>query len=81
MEAIRACRVDDPGYEDTLPIIAVPCLVLAGDRDPIYATAKEHAAKIPNAQFVTIPGLNHAETVFHGDLMVPYIAEFLRNVT
>jgi pimeloyl-ACP methyl ester carboxylesterase len=25
MEAIRASRVDDPGYEDILPTIAVPC--------------------------------------------------------
>jgi pimeloyl-ACP methyl ester carboxylesterase len=35
MEALRASRVDDPGYEGILPNIAVPCLLFAGDKDPI----------------------------------------------
>ena len=80
MEAIRASRVDDPAYEDILPTIAVPCLLLAGDKDPIYLTAQAHAAKIPNARFVTIPGLNHAGTLFRSDLVVPRITQFLRDV-
>jgi pimeloyl-ACP methyl ester carboxylesterase len=80
MGAIRASRVDDPGYEDTLAAIAVPCLVLAGDADRIYPTAKAHAEKIPNATFVTIPGQNHAGTLFRSDLVVPHIMQFLRAV-
>jgi pimeloyl-ACP methyl ester carboxylesterase len=80
MEAIRASRVDDPGYEDILPTIAVPCLLLAGDKDPIYPTAQAHALTIPSARFVTIAGLNHAETFFRGDLMVPHIKQFLSGV-
>jgi pimeloyl-ACP methyl ester carboxylesterase len=80
MEAIRASRVDDPRYEDILPTIAVPCLLLAGDRDPIYPTVKAHAAKIPNAKFVTIPGQNHVGTLFQSDLMVSYVTQFLRGV-
>jgi pimeloyl-ACP methyl ester carboxylesterase len=80
LEALRASRVDDPGYEDTLPTIAVPCLVLAGDTDPDYPTAKVHAAKIANAKFVTIPGQNHVGTLFRSDLMVPHIMQFLRGV-
>jgi pimeloyl-ACP methyl ester carboxylesterase len=79
MEAIRASRVDDPGYEDILPTIAVPCLVLSGDTDPIYPTAKAHAAKIPNAKFVTVPGHNHVGTLFRSDLIVPHIAQFLHS--
>jgi pimeloyl-ACP methyl ester carboxylesterase len=80
MEAIRASRVDDPGYEDILPTIAVPCLMLAGDADPIYPIVKEHTARIPNAKLVTIPGLNHAGTLFRCDLMVPHMTQFLRGV-
>lgn len=78
MEALRASRVDDSGYEEILPTISVPCLMLAGDGDPIYPTAKEHTAKIPYAKLVTIPGLNHAGTFFQSDLVVPHITQFLR---
>jgi pimeloyl-ACP methyl ester carboxylesterase len=80
LEALRASRVDDPGYEDILPTIAVPCLVLAGDTDPDYPTAKAHAEKIPNARFVTIPGQNHVGTLFRSDLMVSHIMQFIRGV-
>jgi pimeloyl-ACP methyl ester carboxylesterase len=80
MEALRASRVDDPGYEDTLPTIGAPCLVLVGDADPIYPTAKAHAEKIPKATFVTIPGQNHAGTFFRSDLMVSHIMQFLPGV-
>lgn len=80
MEAMRASRVDDPGYENILPTIDVPCLLLAGDTDPIYSTAKAHAGKIPNARFVTISGQNHAGTFFRSDLTVPHIMQFLRGV-
>ena len=80
MEAIRASRIDDPGYEDILPTIAVPCLLLAGKTDPIYPAVKAHAAKIPNAKFVTIPGHNHAGTLFRSELTVPYITQFLPGV-
>jgi len=58
----------------------VPCLLLAGDTDPIYPTAKAHAAKIPNAKFVTISGQNHVGTFFRSDLMVSHIKQFLRGI-
>ena len=80
MEAIRASRVDDPGYEHTLSAIAVPCLVVAGDGDPIYPMAKAHAEKIPNATFVTISSQNHVGTLFQSDLVVSHIMQFLRGV-
>ncbi len=80
MEAMRASRVDDPGYENILPSIHVPCLLLTGDTDPIYSTANAHAAKIPNAKFVTIPGQNHVGAFFQSDLMVAHIMQFLRGV-
>jgi pimeloyl-ACP methyl ester carboxylesterase len=81
MEALRASRVDDPGYEDTLPTIAVPFLILAGDADPVYAAAKANAMKIPNARFVTISGRNHAATYLESNLVVSHIIEFLREIT
>jgi pimeloyl-ACP methyl ester carboxylesterase len=78
MDAIRAAIADDPGYEDILPAIKVPTLLIAGDVDPVYAATEAAAAKIPNARFVPLPGLSHVGALFRSDLMVPHIAGFLR---
>jgi pimeloyl-ACP methyl ester carboxylesterase len=78
MEALRASRVDDPGYEDILPTIAVPCLLLLGEADGSYKSAKTAAALIPGARFVSLPDLNHTATLLRSDLMVPHITQFLR---
>lgn len=80
MGAIRAAVADDPGYEDILPTIAVPSLLLAGDKDPIYPMVRANAARIPHAQFITIPGENHAGALFRSDLMVSHITQFLRGL-
>jgi pimeloyl-ACP methyl ester carboxylesterase len=80
LEAMRAAPVDDPGHENILPTVDVPCLLLAGDIDPTYPTAKAQAAKIPNASFVTIPGQNHAGTFLRSDLVIPHIVQFLRGI-
>ena len=79
IEAIRACRVDDPGYLDILPTMSMPCLLLAGEADRSYQATKAAAARMPGARFVSIPGLNHVETLFRSDLVVPYVVEFLRS--
>ena len=78
IEAIRACRADDPGYEDILPIMNMPCLLFAGDADAVYPKIKAAVAQMPNATFFSLPGLVHAETLFRSDLVLPYVTEFLR---
>lgn len=77
VEAIRASRVDDPGYEDILPTMKMSCLLYAGDADRVCPLAKAAAARIPTAQFISFPGLVHAETFFRGDLVLPHLSAFL----
>ena len=81
MEVIRACLVNDPGYEDILPTMIMPCLLFEGDADAGYPKIKATATQIPNVTFVILPGLSHAGTLFRSDLVLPHVTEFLRTAT
>jgi pimeloyl-ACP methyl ester carboxylesterase len=81
IEAIRASRGDDPGYLDMLSTITNPCLLVCGDADVAYPPVQAAAAQIPNARMATIPGLNHVQTRFRSDLVLPHVMEFLRTAT
>jgi pimeloyl-ACP methyl ester carboxylesterase len=59
--------------------ISVPCLLYAGDLDPSYAGAKEAAGHIPGAEFLELPGLNHA-TAAYGPQILTKVKEFLARV-
>lgn len=49
---------------ESLPEIAVPTLVLVGEKDePFVAGSQYMAAKIPNASLVTIPEAGHASNI------------------
>ena len=68
----------DPGREGTLGSLSVPCLLFAGDADAgAYEDAKRAAALIPNATFVSFPGLNHGQTNRRSDLVLPHVEAFL----
>jgi pimeloyl-ACP methyl ester carboxylesterase len=81
IEAIRACRVDDPGFEDILPTMNMPCLLFAGDADAAYPKIKAAVTQMPNVTFFALPGLVHAEALFRSDLVLPHVTEFLRVAT
>lgn len=68
------------GYKEFLPSITLPCLVFAGEETSEYAGAKEASMHIPNATFVSLPGLDHIEASYRGDLMIPNIKKFLKQV-
>lgn len=83
MEAIVAYwrqRMESPGFEEVLPTLPMPCLLYAGEADGRYANAKSCVTHIPNATFVSLPGLNHAEGFFHSDLVLPHVTRFLATV-
>ena len=75
--AIRATPVDDPGYQDILPAMAMPCLLFAGEADRVCPPMKAAAAKMPNATFLSFPGLAHAGTLHRADLVLPPLCAFL----
>jgi pimeloyl-ACP methyl ester carboxylesterase len=64
--------------EDALPFMTMPCLVFAGEADPLHAGARKCAQNMPNGTFITLPGLGHFGVMAQ---MLPHITEFLARVT
>lgn len=78
--ALRTQRLASPGFAEILPKMNIPCLVFAGEADPVYPANKEFVARMPNATFFSVPGLNHPEAFFRSDLVLPHITQFLKTV-
>jgi pimeloyl-ACP methyl ester carboxylesterase len=78
--AIRQNRGGRRGAEDLLPKMSMPCLLYAGEGDPYCPRVKECSTQIPNAAFVSVPDLGHADTFFRSDLILPEIKQFLDNL-
>lgn len=76
-EALLAVAQDRESLEDVLPTMRMPCLIYAGEMDEAYPLAKECAKQIANVTFVTIPGLNHSETLMRIDEVLPHVKRFL----
>jgi pimeloyl-ACP methyl ester carboxylesterase len=70
-----------PGLEDLLPTVTVPCLFYVGEEDEGYSRQKECIARMPNASFISFPGLDHIEAGFRIDLLKPHITKFLAGVS
>jgi pimeloyl-ACP methyl ester carboxylesterase len=79
--AYRIQRLASPGFAQVLPRMTMPCLVFAGEADPVYPANKEFVARMPNATFFSLPGLNHPEAFFRSDLVLPRVRQFLRTLT
>jgi len=50
------------------------------ETDSYYPSAKQCAKSIPNATFVSFPGLDHIPTFFGSDFVLPHINKFLEEV-
>ena len=72
--------MDIPGYEDLLPTVKIPSLFFAGEDNWECASAPQTVKLMPNAQFVTFPGLNHVEAFNRIDLVLPHITKFLEEL-
>lgn len=79
-EALLAVAQDRPPLEDVLPTMMQPTLLYVGEQDDIYGDVKQCAADIPNATFVSLPGVNHDYAFARSDLMLPEVLKFLKNV-
>ena len=60
-----------------LPTVTVPCLLFGGDVDPFFAGAEACCRQMPDATYVSLPGLDHIEALYRADLVVPHIRRFL----
>jgi pimeloyl-ACP methyl ester carboxylesterase len=77
--AYRTQRLATPSFAEIIPRMTMPCLVFAGEVDPVYPANKDFVARMPNATFFSMPGLNHPEAFFRSDLVLPHVAQFLRS--
>ena len=67
--------------EDLVGLTA-PCLVYAGESDSLaHESAREHAEKMPTARFISLPGLNHMESIARTDMVLPMVTSFLQEVS
>ena len=78
--AVRTKGLQSPGFAEILPTMTMPCLLFAGEDDPIYAENKECAGAMPNVTFFSLPGLGHANAFFRSDLVLPRVTQFLAAV-
>ena len=83
LAAIQLAKSQGIFMEDlstSLADLAVPCLIMAGTEEPDYAIIRDGAARIPNATFVGIDGIDHLEMYTRHDLTLPHIRVFLEQV-
>jgi hypothetical protein len=56
----------------------MPCLVYAGDLDkPAWTLAQQAVEHMPQAEFVSLPGLDHLAGLVRSDLMLPHARSFM----
>ena len=80
-EALIAATLAPRGterMEEVLPTMTMPCLLYCGEADGFFPGAKECIKDLPNARFVSFPGLDHGQTSRAGNLVVPHVQEFLK---
>ncbi|MCJ7608518.1 hypothetical protein MUP00_02455 [Candidatus Bathyarchaeota archaeon] len=70
-----------PTADDLLPSITAPCLLYAGEKDPMHDGTKEAVKHIQHASFVSIPGLEHGDVFERSDLVIPHAKKFLSSDT
>ena len=60
-----------------LPAIETPVLLLVGTEEPFAEQAREAAELLPHGAYVLLQGLDHVQTFFRSDLVLPHVREFL----
>jgi pimeloyl-ACP methyl ester carboxylesterase len=70
-----------PEIEYLLDRFPYPCLLYVGDGDAsMYAGMRVCAEEMPDAEFVSLPGLHHLDVWVYSEKVVPYVKRFLKRV-
>lgn len=78
--AQRLQRKESLGFDDILPTLPIPCLLMVGEADAAYARVKACSRMIPNVTFVSFPSLGHTGSFLHRAEVVSHIQQFLRGL-
>ena len=79
--ALAADQLDRPSLEDMLPTMKMPCFLYGGDADSVTPRMQECVRQMPNVSFASFPGLNHPETFWRADVVLPPVMKFLDGVS
>lgn len=80
--ALSACVANmiaeaDGRHVPELPLVKQPTLLLVGSLEPFFPRAEEAAGLLPQGRFIPLPGLDHVQTFFREDLVLPHVRAFL----
>jgi len=80
--AVAACVAamiaeSDGSQVADLPRIETPVMLLVGTEEPFAEQARTAAEVLPRGTFVPLQGLDHVQTFFRSDLVLPHVREFL----
>jgi pimeloyl-ACP methyl ester carboxylesterase len=83
LAACVACMIaeSDGSQVADLPAIEAPVMLLVGTEEPFAEHARKAAALLPCGAFVPLKGLDHVQTFFRSDLVLPHVREFLGQIT
>ena len=76
--ALAAAQQDRPSLEDSLPTITKPVLLYVGEADGGFSQVQRCAAQLPDASLVSLPGVNHPESFYRAELVLPHVIPFLK---
>jgi pimeloyl-ACP methyl ester carboxylesterase len=79
--ALTRANAAAAGFEAGLEGARVPALLYCGTEDAAHEGAGRAAAAMPNASFVSLPGLTHRTAIERSDLVLPHVLPFLEKVT
>ena len=65
--------------EPDLSAVKIPNLVYAGDESQEHEAAKRAVSMMPNATFISLPGLDHYDGLRRSDLVIPFVKNYLSN--
>lgn len=79
-EALVAATVEEPTLEAQLSGVQVPALIYSGDRDDSHERARRAAEALPEATFLSLPGLSHLGAILRSHVVLPHVLAFLRGL-
>jgi pimeloyl-ACP methyl ester carboxylesterase len=80
-EALAAASLmQRPNLESDLSSMTLPALIYCGEQDPAHDWARRAAGLMPNASFISLPGLNHRQVNLDAAAMLPHVRAFLQRV-
>jgi pimeloyl-ACP methyl ester carboxylesterase len=80
LDACLAMTQERPSLEEVLPTMRMPCCLYVGEQDPVDPAVQACRHQMPQATFVSLPGLTHTEAFIRSDLVLPAVLTLLKAV-